>query len=49
MNTSAIVTMAIICGFVWGGFLFLLSFAMRREKARIVSNGPPERQRGMNG
>ena len=34
MNVSAIITMLIICGFVWGGFLFLLSYAIRREKLR---------------
>lgn len=49
MNTSAIVTMTIICGFVWGGFLFLLAFAMRRERARVVSTDSLEHQRGMNG
>lgn len=31
MSTSAIVVMVSICGFVWGGFVLLLSRAMRKE------------------
>lgn len=31
MSTSAIVVMVSICGFVWGGFVFLLSRAVRKE------------------
>jgi len=31
MNTSAIVMMVLMCGFVWGGFLFLLTKAIRSE------------------
>ena len=36
MNASAIVTMVMICGFVWGGFVYLLNYALRKEKARTV-------------
>ena len=31
MSTSAIVMMILMCGFVWGGFLFLLVKAVRSE------------------
>ena len=31
MSTSAIVMMILICGFVWGGFLYLLIRAVRSE------------------
>lgn len=31
MSPSAIGFMILICGFVWGGFLTLLSRAVRRE------------------
>lgn len=34
MSASAIVTMVMICGFVWGGFIYLLNFALRKERAR---------------
>lgn len=34
MTPLAIWTMAIICGFVWGGFLFLVVRAVRREGAK---------------
>jgi len=31
MTTSAIVTMVLILGFVWGGFFLALSTAVRKE------------------
>ena len=31
MSTSAIVLMILICGFVWGGFLYMLVTALRSE------------------
>lgn len=34
MSTTAIVTMVVICGTVWGGFAALLTYAMRREGAK---------------
>ena len=43
MNTSAIVTMIIICGFVWGGFLYLLTLAIRQERAVSNDTTAPER------
>ncbi len=32
MNTDAIITMIIITGIVWGGLVFLVVYAMRKEK-----------------
>ena len=34
MSTSAIVMMVVICGFIWGGFLFLLVRAVRSEAGK---------------
>lgn len=34
MTTGALVMMVAICGFVWGGFLILLTWAFRREGAK---------------
>ena len=34
MSTSGLVTMCLICGFVWGGFVALLVRALRRERRR---------------
>jgi hypothetical protein len=34
MSGSAIVVMVSICGFVWGGFLVLLTRAVRKEGAK---------------
>lgn len=44
MSTTAIVTMIVILGFVWGGFLLIVSRAARaeREKKRgAASRGEP--------
>lgn len=32
MTGAAWATMIVICGFVWGGFLALVVFAMRKER-----------------
>ncbi|NOY06171.1 MAG: methionine/alanine import family NSS transporter small subunit [Chlorobi bacterium] len=32
MNTEAIITMIIITGIVWGGLVFLVVYATRKEK-----------------
>lgn len=37
MTTAATVVMVLICGFVWGGFVVLLTRAMLKEGAK--SNG----------
>ncbi|UCC81721.1 MAG: MetS family NSS transporter small subunit [Gemmatimonadota bacterium] len=34
MNTSAIVAMALTCGFIWGGFLVLLTYGIRKERQK---------------
>jgi len=34
MPTATWVTMVLICGFVWGGFAFVLSKAIRSESAK---------------
>ncbi len=30
-----IATFILVCGIVWGGFIFLLMFAMKKEKAKV--------------
>ena len=32
MTASAWITMALVCGYVWGGVLLLVSIAMRSER-----------------
>jgi hypothetical protein len=39
MNTSAIVTFAIIASFVWGGILLIVATALRREGAKQRRRG----------
>jgi hypothetical protein len=34
MSTTAVVTMILILGFVWGGLGFILATAIRRERAK---------------
>ncbi len=34
MNSSAVIAMILTCGFVWGGFVFLLSYGIRREREK---------------
>jgi hypothetical protein len=34
MNGTAILTMVLICGLIWGGFVTLAAFALRREAAK---------------
>ena len=34
MSTSAVVTMVLILGFVWGGFLLALTTAVRKESEK---------------
>ncbi len=35
MSLPAVVTMVLICGFVWGGFAALLVSAVRKEKEKL--------------
>lgn len=39
MSSTAITLMIVICGLVWGGFLVLLTRALRREGAKQRSEG----------
>lgn len=34
MSADAVAVMAVVCTFVWGGFLVLLTRAMRKEGAK---------------
>jgi hypothetical protein len=34
LNTSAVVAMLLTCGFIWGGFLLLLLYGIRRERQK---------------
>ncbi|NIR76296.1 MAG: MetS family NSS transporter small subunit [Gemmatimonadetes bacterium] len=34
MNSSAVIVMILTCGFVWGGFVFLLRYGIRREREK---------------
>lgn len=34
MSTQALVTMVVVCGAVWGGFVLLLVRAIRREGSK---------------
>ena len=34
MSTTAIVTMAAVLGFVWGGFVLILVAAVRKEREK---------------
>ena len=38
MTTAAVVTMIVICGFVWGGFLGFLCRALYRESGKRSSS-----------
>lgn len=39
MSPTAIATMIVICGVVWGGFAFLLARAVRSESAKKREGG----------
>ena len=42
MTTTAMLTMALVCGAVWGGLAVLLVYAARREAAkRRAGTGEP--------
>ncbi|UCC71198.1 MAG: MetS family NSS transporter small subunit [Gemmatimonadota bacterium] len=34
MNTSALIALVLTCGFVWGGFLLLLTYGIRKEREK---------------
>lgn len=39
MNTAAIVTFVVIAGLVWGGFLFIIATAFRKERGKRLREG----------
>jgi len=39
VSTSAVVTMACILGFVWGGLLVILVTAVRKEREKMAGPG----------
>lgn len=39
MSTTAVVTMVVICGVVWGGFFGLLVRALRHEGSKTSTSG----------
>lgn len=39
MSASAIVMMVVICGIIWGGFVFFLIRAIRSESKKQASLG----------
>jgi hypothetical protein len=41
MSASTVLTMILVCGSVWGGFLALLVRAIRREGQRSREGFPP--------
>jgi hypothetical protein len=34
MSLSAIITMTVILGLIWGGFIFMLRFAFKKESQK---------------
>jgi hypothetical protein len=42
MSTTAVVTMVLICGVVWGGFALLLTRALRHEGRKTRDGGGAE-------
>lgn len=42
MSALAIVTMVVICGVVWGGFLLLVATAVRKEGAKTAAEARSE-------
>lgn len=39
VNSMAVVSMIVIGGFVWGGFLILLAYGIRHEKRKDPDRG----------
>lgn len=40
MSATAVVTMIVILGFVWGGAVLLAVTAVRKERAKSAASGP---------
>ena len=41
MTVAGWITMAIICAYVWGGLILLVTIAMRKERFKVESPGRP--------
>lgn len=41
MTPAGWLTMALVCGFVWGGFLLCVTIAMRKERSKDLPPGRP--------
>lgn len=41
MSAAAWITMVLVCAYVWGGLVFLVSLAMRKERFKDASPGQP--------
>lgn len=41
MSVTAVVTMTLILAFVWGGFLFIVAVAIRKEREKERAVGRP--------
>jgi len=42
MNDSAFVTMLVVLGIVWGGFLLILGYALKREAGKRRGSDPAQ-------
>jgi hypothetical protein len=38
MNSAAVLTFAVVAGLVWGGFLFIVATAVRKESRKAQRN-----------
>ncbi len=45
MTTTAIVTMILICGLIWGGFVTILVYAIRREGRKRMTSAEEDTER----
>ena len=41
MSAVAWITMALVCGYIWGGLLLLVSIATRKERFKNASTAQP--------
>lgn len=41
MTSAAWITMAIVCGFVWGGLLLFVTVALRKERLKDLAPDRP--------
>ena len=41
MTAAAWITLAIVCGYVWGGLFLFVSIALRKERIKDLPPGRP--------